>query len=146
MRLGHRGIDIAQADLSDLLHEFFAAFLGVWASYVLTSGGFSLRYGALVLSVTILALYRMLNAFRAASSSFIARVWRYYAPTLLGMVIAVIGIDWAAIRFLPKGSERPSFEQILFLTMIMLLWITVFEIDHHRHDSPDEELQLWRQP
>ena len=103
----------------DLIHEFFAVFLGVWASFVLTREDFSLLFAMAILLVTVVPVYRLVHAFHQEGRPPLIRWLFHYLPTLFGALVAVLAIAWLSEQFVADASLRPPLSQIGFLVIII---------------------------
>ncbi|HIQ04527.1 MAG TPA: hypothetical protein EYH31_02395 [Anaerolineae bacterium] len=131
----------------DLLHEFFAVFLGVWASFVLNGRDFSLALGIAVLAATAIPVYRLVHAFAPERRPLPVRWLYHYLPTLIGAILAVLAIAWLVEQLVPDRSARPSFAQIAFLAVIMAGWIITVEAGYIRLEVQErQEVDEWIQP
>jgi uncharacterized membrane protein YfcA len=139
-----RGRDIGQMWPGDLLHEFFGVFFGIWASFVLTAGKFSLFYGAVVLALTAWAVFRLFNSPEGEKLPVDVRWRRYYLPTLGGIVItilAIYGFPGVCLQLVGVQLEPPPVQETLFLFVIVLFWILAVEFREIRRER--REAQTW---
>jgi hypothetical protein len=127
----------------DLSIEFFSAFIGIWASYVVIDP-FNFWYASGVLVAVSIPIYLLAHAFLAARKSPKYRFY-LYVSTGFGCAGAL-----TAIRVLCELLEvdpRPSIDKLIFLGLIFFVWIAFTELGYIRIDmDKSQNEKIWRIP
>lgn len=128
----------------DLHHEFYAIFLSIWASFLIRSNPFVMRYALWVLFTAALLLYAMHRGFHTSEPELFARLLDFHIPTMSVGALGGVSMFGFGIRLLPRGNQ-PPFEQCVFLVFIVMFWIGSVELTRIRAElGRRREARLWR--
>lgn len=122
--------DVTRYWSRDVIHEFFAIFLSIWASLMLSDSNFTLRNALFVLVYTAVPIFLLVRSFGRRENLFV-RWWQY-----LGVGAFVALATGALIQLFEEQDQ-----QVYFLALIVVAWIITFEATNYERLLDD---MRWR--
>ncbi len=112
----------------DVHHAFFAAFLGVWAAFLLRAMSYSPPFAFWVIAIAAFLVQALHRSFTAERTRIWSRVIDFH---LWSMAIAALGglaIFDLGTYYLPTSLSRPTRAEAFLVVTIVFFWILSIEL------------------